>query len=366
MQDNPAKSPKTFQPRDCADCSEPFTPKSGRQVRCTPCREGPARPVCGADDCTTELRRDNKTGYCEEHKYATARAPVRHCVEKDCGKQLRADNESGYCKRHSQLTPNVRRSREERAAEARAASQGRRDARDPCEIDECPNRIRSDNTLGRCNDHRYLPLDLPECSVDGCGKRLYTDNVIGRCQEHRGLYWAADARKCGEGGCGKTLHADNVTGYCHKHRDEWRKNYNREYYEGHQPELVKYARFYREVYADEHRAYSRGHYAEHGRISPEAQRAAAARRRQRAAHGMDELDRFLSAEYRKAIRNDPCFYCGDTETHHVDHFFPIAKGGTDAWANLVRACADCNLSKYTACGTAFLLRAGLVSLARAA
>jgi 5-methylcytosine-specific restriction endonuclease McrA len=73
---------------------------------------------------------------------------------------------------------------------------------------------------------------------------------------------------------------------------------------------------------------------------------------------MDEADRLLSAEYRKAIRNDPCFYCGSAETHHVDHYFPLAKGGTDAWFNLRAACRDCNLSKFTTCGTAFLLRAG--------
>jgi 5-methylcytosine-specific restriction endonuclease McrA len=105
-------------------------------------------------------------------------------------------------------------------------------------------------------------------------------------------------------------------------------------------------------------SFTRAHYAEHGRITPEAQRAAAARRRQRVVLDMDEADRLLSAEYRKAIRNDPCFYCGSAETHHVDHYFPLAKGGTDAWFNLRAACRDCNLSKFTTCGTAFLLRAG--------
>ena len=39
----------------------------------------------------------------------------------------------------------------------------------------------------------------------------------------------------------------------------------------------------------------------------------------------------------------------------VDHFFPLAKGGTDHWFNLVRACRSCNLRKRTMCGTAFLL-----------
>ena len=446
MQSTSAKSPRTFQPRDCADCQVSFVPASAKTTRCPGCQEIRAEQVareahlrkmerrkvartearearpgcseCGAPlrrsntigrcqehryigegmgacgVCGKKLRRDNQIGFCEAHKYATARTPERFCLT-GCGTQLRADNESGYCKRHAQLTPNVLRYREEQAAAERAASQERRDARDPCEIDGCPNRIRSDNTLGRCNDHRYLPLGLPECSVIGCEKRLHTDNVIGRCMEHRGLYWAPSALKCRAEGCGKTLHADNALGYCHDDRGqspEWRE-YQRSYYLSRQDELVEYARFYREVYAEEHRAAAlawalanpdrkkdndaayrernreaireRWNAAGYFRNTP-AQYAANARRRQRIKVDMDQLDRALSAAYRTAIRNDPCFYCGDPETHHVDHFFPLAKGGTDVWVNLVRACADCNLSKSATCGTAFLLRAGLVSLDRAA
>lgn len=362
MQDTPARrSPAVFPERICADCQQPYTPKSGRQVRCAPCKEGPPRAVCGV--CGTELRRDNKIGHCEKHKYATSRIPERHCAEGTCGRTLRADNEGGYCPAHARLSEGSRQSRERTNARLRAETAARPDLRPECSVDECPNRLRSDNTTGRCREHHYAPLELPECSVEGCGKWLTTTNTIGRCMKHRGLYWSPDARKCGEPGCGKTLHSDNITGFCHKHRKEYLGTRNRAYYAAHQDELVEYARLYREVYAEEHRAYSREHYATNGRISPEAQRAAAARRRQRAEHGMDEVDRLLSAEYRKAIRNDPCFYCRAAETHHVDHFFPLAKGGTDAWFNLVRACQDCNLSKFTKCGTAFLLREGLLAAA---
>lgn len=73
---------------------------------------------------------------------------------------------------------------------------------------------------------------------------------------------------------------------------------------------------------------------------------------------MDATDRLLSAFYRQAIRNDPCYYCGSSVTDHTDHFFPLAKGGTDHWFNLVRACRSCNFSKRTTCGTAFLLLTG--------
>src|ERR1035441_9089002 len=96
---------------------------------------GEGMGACGV--CGKKLRRDNQIGFCEAHKYATARTPETFGLT-GCGTQLRADNESGYCKRHAQLTPNVLRYREEQAAAERAASQERRDARDPCEIDGCP------------------------------------------------------------------------------------------------------------------------------------------------------------------------------------------------------------------------------------
>lgn len=43
-----------------------------------------------------------------------------------------------------------------------------------------------------------------------------------------------------------------------------------------------------------------------------------------------------------------CRYCGATAVGsvlHVDHVVPIAEGGSDDPANLIAACADCNLGK---------------------
>ena len=39
-----------------------------------------------------------------------------------------------------------------------------------------------------------------------------------------------------------------------------------------------------------------------------------------------------------------CFYCGKRATT-VDHLRPLSRGGTDAEANLVAACTDCNTAK---------------------
>lgn len=94
--------------------------------------------------------------------------------------------------------------------------------------------------------------------------------------------------------------------------------------------------------------------------NPERASARRARRRVRLIHGMSSADIDLSTSYRQAIGSDRCHYChGDSA--HVDHFFPIAKGGTDHWWNLVRACASCNLKKSSRCGTWFKLWTGWVN-----
>jgi 5-methylcytosine-specific restriction endonuclease McrA len=91
---------------------------------------------------------------------------------------------------------------------------------------------------------------------------------------------------------------------------------------------------------------------------PEFRRAASARRRAIAQVGMDDLDKLLSVWYRKAIKYDPCFYCGATEgIFHDDHYRALrgtAPQGTDHWYNLVRACATCNLRKNNMHGDDFI------------
>ncbi|MEU0783535.1 HNH endonuclease signature motif containing protein [Streptomyces sp. NPDC006173] len=112
--------------------------------------------------------------------------------------------------------------------------------------------------------------------------------------------------------------------------------------------------------AERLRAKSRQRYAELYPLRPEIWLAANARRKQRLKVAMDVLDRQLSIAYRRAIRQDSCTYCsrrrmGDM---HVDHFFPLAKGGTDHWWNLAQSCGPCNRHKHDRCGTWLILRRG--------
>jgi hypothetical protein len=393
-------SGRVYLDRTCPDCGDVFTPASATHERCPDCqhrhrldlraeREGRnrrdtcsvdgcdaklrtsnttgrcsphrrfiPRAICGADGCAEPLRKDNGTGYCQAHRNATDRVLVRTCAADGCDRSLRADNESGYCKAHAQQTAAVRAYRDRYYADLREESAERYQQRPVCSVDGCTNRLRSDNTSGRCAGHIYVPIPIEwaECSIDGCGARIMPDNPLGRCAWHRSLYWDAGnpAPECGEPGCGKTLYRDNQTGFCHKHRKAWRDAYNQEYYDRNQVTLREYSRQYREEHPEEHRANASAWNA----ANRAARFASESRRRLAAAAGMDDVDRALSVARRLAIRNDPCFYCGSPETDHVDHYFPIAKGGTDHWWNLVRSCAKCNHAKYDKCGTAFLLLSG--------
>lgn len=79
--------------------------------------------------------------------------------------------------------------------------------------------------------------------------------------------------------------------------------------------------------------------------------------RMAAERALTREERAIARAYREAIASDPCHYCG-APGEHVDHFYPIDKGGSAAFWNLVKACARCNCSKGTRCGTWFALRTG--------
>jgi hypothetical protein len=237
--------------------------------------------------------------------------------------------------RLSPLTQEANRLYSERLREA---GRQRPDIRALCSVDGCENRLRSDNTTGRCVAHYYMPRDMPECSVDGCENKLNATNTIGRCTEHRGMYWDAGVRRCAADGCERTLHTDNEIGYCRPHRylSPTRKEYNRQYYQEHQPELVAYSALYRQVYTEEHRAAS----AAWALANPERKASNSRRSALQIKYGItvEQYDQML------ADQRGLCALCekppkeggtGPAGVLHVDH---------DHATGRVRAllCVDCN------------------------
>lgn len=121
------------------------------------------------------------------------------------------------------------------------------------------------------------------------------------------------------------------------------------------PEAIERIRQYRREHYRENSAKIKAKVKKYREENPEVKAAAQDRRRTRATVSMDKIDRLLSVEYRKCIKGNPCHYCGAPGTQ-TDHYYPLAKGGTDHWFNLVRACSSCNNRKSTSCGTRYLLR----------
>lgn len=189
------------------------------------------------------------------------------------------------------------------------------------------NKVKADESQARAREAARVPKHCADC---GAELPSYRGMHSKRCEPCRVVYWKTHNQKR------------------NKERTESgaRKAYDMRYRENN-PETVQ--------------ANNRKYKAAH----PETDQAAIHRRRQRMEVRMDDVDRLLSRLYRLAIRNDPCFYCEAAETHEVDHFFPLSKGGTDHWWNLVRSCRPCNRGprgKQQMCGTAFLLRSGLIAL----
>jgi hypothetical protein len=56
--------------------------------------------------------------------------------------------------------------------------------------------------------------------------------------------------------------------------------------------------------------------------------------------------RSVDVAYRRALRCDPCAYCGST-SGAVDHVDPRMHGGNDDWTNHTAACRNCNSLKGT-------------------
>jgi len=70
--------------------------------------------------------------------------------------------------------------------------------------------------------------------------------------------------------------------------------------------------------------------------------------RKRKAREKEVLIKATQEEINKLIRdsNNICFWCDNyTETIHIDHIYPLTKGGEHSINNLCVSCPSCNLRK---------------------
>lgn len=304
-------------------------------------------PACAVEGCTKGGKRTR--GLCATHYYrlrvhgdVQAHLPIKEigqqseCTVEGCSKggTLRR----GFCTMHYQRW-------QKHGDPAREAP------RQPehCVLEECGaqptvgkglcrKHFKRLHRTGTTADPVRVKRVLGPCSVKGCAK---LEDRRGMCTTHYTRWkrhgdastvmrpWTPqDGLICSETGCHA---AASSQGMCRRH---WAAAYHQQNREARNARMREHYQANREEYY-----------------------AKANRRRQIVEANMDALDRSLSADYRRAIAGDPCGYCG-APSEHVDHFFPVAKGGTDHWWNLLRACEPCNKSKWARCGTWFLLSRG--------
>lgn len=55
----------------------------------------------------------------------------------------------------------------------------------------------------------------------------------------------------------------------------------------------------------------------------------------------DEAGAYQCVAYRKAMRRDPCAYCG-ADSQELDHIVARSRGGSDDWHNRAGTCSRCN------------------------
>lgn len=214
-----------------------------------------------------------------------------------------------------------------------------------CTIDGCEKPHESNGLCGmhhmrlrRTGTTDDRPAPAPQlCSIEDCYKPVESR---GWCSTHYARWWKHGdplavtqyrtlnpPKTCHIVGC----EAPHFSRYkCRDHYRQWHHELNR----------------------DERNARMRQHYRDN-RIYY----AVKTIQRQRASEKLSKEDRDIAVEYRKAIESDPCTYCGGLG-ENTDHIFPVAKGGSDHWWNLVRACERCNKRKAAHCGTWFRMKTG--------
>lgn len=198
---------------------------------------------------------------------------------------------------------------------------------------------------------------MTPCSVEGCAEAAATKGMCRTCYKRT---WRKSKQQ-NESPAERERRLGVRRARYDKNRDKLRAEM-REYHASHRDEAKTRSRKFHQLNPDYNRQHylkNRDHYlelnAQWRREHLEWYRAREARRRQRRTAGMTKSEIAQSVQWRRDIKDDPCFYCGvRSEQMHDDHMLPVARGGTDHWWNLVRSCADCNFRKHTKTAEEFL------------
>lgn len=124
---------------------------------------------------------------------------------------------------------------------------------------------------------------------------------------------------------------------------DYMRAYSRQYYYENLGQCQENSREWKVENADHVASYKLAY----NRANPDKTRAWNRRRRVRANNGTGShtaADEQAQLQRQRGL----CYYCGDhVSAYHVDHVFPLSRGGSNDPSNIVIACAPCNLRKHT-------------------
>ena len=129
------------------------------------------------------------------------------------------------------------------------------------------------------------------------------------------------------------------------------KKYSYDYDSKNREKRREKSRKYRELNREQTRACNR-------RWSKDNPEKARVLRRNYTARKQQAEGRFTAKDIKNlyATQGGRCYYCRiEIEAgYHIDHMFPISRGGTNWPENLALACVPCNLSKHTKTAEEFM------------
>jgi 5-methylcytosine-specific restriction endonuclease McrA len=136
------------------------------------------------------------------------------------------------------------------------------------------------------------------------------------------------------------------------------KEYFRAHYQKNKARKLQETREYKNAHRDYYKNYLRQYFLDHKaehlersrkwhQAHPEQKRARTANRR---AKVTSEVITKQDIAYCHRKQKGKCYWCSKEyprRKYHVDHVWPLAKGGANIRANIVIACIPCNLRKGT-------------------